>query len=54
MAKENTPYGIDANEYAAAVAHAVRHGGGNHDEARTAGRDARKSIKADSSTSKRK
>ncbi|WP_433530471.1 hypothetical protein ACQPYA_30730 [Micromonospora sp. CA-263727] len=56
MAKPNTPYGIDPNEYAAAVAEAVRRGGGSHDDARTAGRAARKDIKAhpDSGGSKRK
>ncbi|GIJ07300.1 hypothetical protein ACFFMR_11745 [Micromonospora andamanensis] len=57
MAKQNTPYGIDPNEYAAAVAEAVRRGGGSHDDARAAGRAARKDITAHSdtsSTSKRK
>ena len=36
---------IDPNEYAAAVAEATRRGGGDHQEARTNGRQARRDIK---------
>lgn len=43
--KKETPYGIDPNEYARAVAEAVRRGGGNHQEARDAARSARQHIK---------